>query len=1295
MADDTSKTNKRKSQPAKEQVDDKFLIVGLGASAGGIQALKEFFTQVPEGSGIAYVVILHMSPEHESKLAEILQSSTAIPVTQVRERIKVEPDHVYVIPPNQNLAMADGHLALTHMIGAEERRSPVDLFFRTLAEANEDRGVSVILSGTGANGSMGIKRIKEYGGVAFVQDPKEAEYDDMPRNAIATGMADYILPVAEIPAKIISYKDHIGTVQSPEVAEKTSGMNEQSLLDIFTQLRVRTGHDFSNYKRATVMRRLERRVGLRELPGLAEYVRFLREQPLEVHALMKDLLISVTNFFRDPESLEALKQRVMATILQHKRHDEPIRVWVAGCATGEEAYSIGMLFSECIAEDSVGRNLQVFATDLDQDAIQIAREGYYKEADVADVSPERLRRFFTHEGEGYRVRRELRDSILFAVHNVIKDPPFSQLELVSCRNLLIYLNRTAQNRVLEVLHFALKPSAYLFLGASESIDGVSDLFAVMDKEHHIFRSRPVPTRAFPISEVTFKPPLAPLVEREKTPEEKRAIERLSYVDLHQRLLEQYGPPSVIVNEEYDVVHLSDRAGRYLQISGGEPSHNLLSLVRPELRLELRTALYQAVHDGINVVSRGLKINTEEGLRTINILVRPVLRAEDATRGFILVLFEEVEDASSDGTVGVAVSEEPVSHRLEEELLSAKGQLRATVEQYEIQQEELRASNEELQAMNEELRSAAEELETSKEELQSVNEELTTVNQELKIKIEELSQANNNFQNLMDSTNIGTVFLDRNYKVRTFTPSAKETFNLISSDIGRPLMDITNKLGDEKLYAHMEQVLTKLQTVEREVSTPDDHSYIMRLMPYRTLDNKIDGLVITFVDVTERARAERLLRQTEAQTQEDVTALTTLQSVSIQLGQLTDQQRVMDLTLDAAISLGRAQRGNIQLLRPDGQLEIVAQRGFRKPFLEYFSPLKGETDSACGEAMAHRERVIVEDVRTSKIFKNKESLDIMIGSGVYACISTPVITRGNRLLGILNIHYTEPHSPHERVLLRLDVLSRQVAEFIQNNQTLDALKTAHELLEVKVKERTRELAEVNESLKKEIVERRDTERSRQVLLAQLVTAQEDERRRFALDLHDQLGQQLTALRLKLELLKSHAEKPSVKDAVKELERIVKQLDSDVDFLAWQMRPVALDDLGLPDALSNYVKQWSEHFGVEAEFRAGDFENVRLGPRTITNLYRIAQEALNNCVKHSKCTHASVLLEHRDGNAVLIIEDNGIGFNPDERPDGNGHWGLLGMRERAALLGGTIEIESGPNKGTTVFVRIPVTGGGGRI
>jgi two-component system CheB/CheR fusion protein len=1095
------------SQPAKQE--EQFLVVGLGASAGGIQALRTFFEHVTARSDIAYVVILHMSPEHESKLAEILQLVSPIPVSQITQREKIEPNHVYVIPPNQNLAIRDGHLQLTTMIGLEERRSPVDLFFRTLAEAQESRAVAVVLSGTGSNGSIGIKRIKEYGGISLAQDPNEAEYKDMPGNAIATGMVDYVLPVAQIPAKIISYQEHLGSFEIREPPEETPKTDEQALIDIFTQLRVRTGHDFSNYKRATILRRIERRLGLSEVVGLDAYGRFLREQPEEVYHLMKDLLISVTNFFRDQDSIDSLASKVIPKIFETKDAEDPVRIWVAGCATGEEAYSIAMLLTEQIAASGRSLNLQVFATDLDQDAIQVARAGFYKEAELADVSRERLHRFFNREGDGYRVRRELRESILFAVHNVIKDPPFSHLDLVSCRNLLIYLNRTAQARVLEVFHFALNPSGYLFLGASESIEGARDLFAVVDQDNHIFLSRPVAPRAFPIPEVTFRPPIVPSLERDKTPEEKRAFGRLSSADLHQRLLEQYAPPSVIVNEDYDIIHLSERAGTYLQIVGGEPSHNLLKMIQPELRLELRTALYQAVHDRVNVESGPVPIGTEAERQTINITVRPVLEDDDGTRGFILVIFEELKEVvDTAGPTERSRHTEPIATRLEEELVHSKAQLRATVEQYEIQQEELRASNEELQARNEELRSSAEELETSKEELQSVNEELTTVNQELKVKIEELSQANNNFQNLMNSTNIGTIFLDRTFRIRQFTPSAVQIFNLIPTDIGRPLLDITSKIQGGDLVADICLVLARLETVEREVGTPDGRSFVMRLSPYRTVENKIEGVVITLVDVSEQLRAREFLSKAQVE------------------------------------------------------------------------------------------------------------------------------------------------------------------------------------LENRVDERTKELAHANDALRHEMWERANVEDSRMELLSQLVGAQEDERRRFALDLHDQLGQQLTILKLQLERLNQKVKDDSeAVPLMDELQRTVRTLNNEVDFLAWQMRPVSLDDLGLATALRNYVKQWSGHFNISAQFRAGEHADGRFLPQIETNLYRIAQEGLNNCAKHADCTSAEVLLELRDRHLVLIVADNGVGFDP-ETVTKQGRWGLLGMNERARLIGGNIEVESTPDQGTTIYIQVPI-------
>ena len=859
-----TKSNKKEKEQTIETAaptvsKEEFLIAGLGASAGGIQAFQQFFLQVPPESGIAYVAILHMSPDHDSHLAQVLQTTTKMPVTQVTKKIKVEPDNVYVVPPNQHLTMEDGHINVSPNTQIEDRRAPVDIFFRTLAEEHNSKAIAVILSGTGANGSMGLKRVKENGGATFVQNPREAEFNEMPRNAIATGLVDEVLNVAEIPAKIIAYKNSQGRIQISEDAEKRPPEQQQALRDIFTELRLRTGHDFSNYKRPTLLRRIERRINIHNLPDLPSYVAYIHENPDETQALLKDLLISVTNFFRDKKAFEIIDNELLPKLLKGKNSENQLRIWVAGCATGEEAYSFAILCAEKTSGMIDAPKVQIFATDIDGTAIAEARDGLYTINDLADVSPERLRRFFIKEGDDYRIRREVRESIMFANHNFLKDPPFSHLDLVSCRNVMIYLNHVAQERATETFHFALNPGGFLFLGSSESVDGANDLFATYNRENHIFQSRQAIPRAYPIPEsvpnLRIDKPNLPVTQEQ----ENKQLERISFGDLHQQLLEQYGPPSIVVNEEYDIVHLSERAGRFLQIAGGELSKNLLKMVRPELRLELRSALYQAAQRQSAVEARGLKINIDKEPETINIHVRPVLRQGDTAKGFILVLFETSQE-KTDGQEILLTSDEPVTKHLEEELMRLKTQLRSSNEQHEFQQEELKASNEELQAMNEELRSAAEELETSKEELQSINEELRTVNQELKVKIEEANLTSNNLQNLINSTDIGTIFLDRSLRVSLFTPLATNIFNLIPADYGRPLSDITNKLDYHNLLHDAEAVLQKLTTLEQEVTTTDGKVFLMRIAPYRTVEDRINGVVIAFVDITARKHAETQLQK---------------------------------------------------------------------------------------------------------------------------------------------------------------------------------------------------------------------------------------------------------------------------------------------------------------------------------------------------------------------------------------------------------------------------------------------------
>lgn len=842
-----------------------FLVVGLGASAGGVPALREFFEHVPADPLIAYVVILHLSPDYDSQLAQVLQAATPLPVAQVTEKVAVAPGRVYVVSPNQHLTMEAGFIVPSVNLRAAERRAPVDIFFRTLGDTYGPRAVCVVLSGTGANGSMGLKRIKERGGVVYVQSPREAEFNEMPRHALATNLVDEVLPVADMPGRIQAYRQRLNTFEIPAQREDRPAPQQQALRELFIHLRARTGHDFSNYKQATLLRRIERRISVRGLPDLPGYVAFLEQHPEESHALLKDLLISVTNFFRDAKPFQALEQDVLPAIFRGRKSDGVVRIWIAGCATGEEAYSVAMLVAERTAGVLDAPKVQLFATDIDEAAIATAREGLYTLNDVADVSPARLARFFTKEGDGYRVQRELRDLVLFATHNVLKDPPFSRLDLVTCRNVLIYLNPTAQARVMATFHFALKPAGFLLLGSSESVDGASDLYATVSREDHLYRAREVARPHYPLPEAAPAAPPAPAEALKLAPGEHPPLSRLLLSELHQKLLEQYAPPSLVVNANYDILYLSEKVGGYLELAGGEPTKNLLQLIRPELRLALRAALHQAVQQQTAIEAPHLPWIKHGKPHSLTIRVKPVTKEGDTAQGFILVLFELHEQAPPTEKV-VLATEAPIARQLEAELLQVKAQLRYSAEQYEYQAEELKASNEEFQAVNEELRSAAEELETSQEELQAINEELRTVNQELKVKIEEMSVAGNNLQNLINSAGVATIFLDRACCIRLYTPAVQQLFNLIPSDYGRPISDITHRLKYDQLLADAKTVLDQLAPLEREVATTDQRTLLMRVLPYRTLEDRIDGVVVTLFDITDRKRAEEVVQASERRLQ---------------------------------------------------------------------------------------------------------------------------------------------------------------------------------------------------------------------------------------------------------------------------------------------------------------------------------------------------------------------------------------------------------------------------------------------
>ncbi len=795
-------------------------------------------------------------------MPELLQRATVMEVHQVRDRTGVKPDCVYVIPPNKDMSILHGVLHLLEPAAPRGLRLPIDFFFCSLAHDQQERSIGVILSGMGSDGTVGSRAIKEKAGLVLVQEPATAKFDGMPRSAIDAGLADFVAPAGELPGKILASLKHTPLVSRAERAlpDRTQSALEKAVL----LLRARTNHDFSLYKRNTLYRRMERRMGVHQIGKLATYVRYLQENPQEVDLLFKELLIGVTNFFRDPAAWEVLSREAIPALLASRSPGQPLRAWVAGCSTGEEAYSLAIVLKEAIAASpAAGRTaLQIFATDLDRDAIHKARLGIFADNIAADVSPKRLQRFFTREKHGYRVRQEIRELVIFALQNLIRDPPFTKLDLVVCRNLLIYLAPEVQKKLLPVFHYSLRPGGLLFLGSAETIGAHTDLFVPLGGGSRLFRrserggeARPV---EFPSS---FGATPAGLRETRQQPAPVASLQFLA----DQLILQRYAPPAVLVNHQGDILYISGRTGKYLEPAAGKANWNLFAMAREGLRYELVGAFQKALRQPTTVAVHGLKVAVEGVEQSVDVTVQR-LDEPGPLSGMVVILFTEVATPVNKPPGGRISSSDLRRARrsdLEQELLRVRAEARATNEEMQTAQEELRSANEELQSTNEELQSTNEELTTSQEEMQSLNEELQTVNTELQAKVDELSLASNDIKNLLDSTDIATLFLDRELRVRRFTARASKIIKLIPGDVGRPITDQVSDLDYPTLAEDAREVLRTLAPAEKPVATRDGRWYSVRIMPYRTKDDWIDGVVITFSDITAARSLEAELRARQA------------------------------------------------------------------------------------------------------------------------------------------------------------------------------------------------------------------------------------------------------------------------------------------------------------------------------------------------------------------------------------------------------------------------------------------------
>jgi PAS domain S-box len=848
-----------KVKPAVKDTN-KFPIIGIGASAGGLEALEYFLRNVPEKSGIGYVVIQHLDPTQKGMLPELLQRISKMKVFQVKDRMAVKPNCVYVIPPNKSMSILKGVLHLFEPIESRGLRLPIDFFLRSLADDQHEHSIGLILSGMGSDGCIGLRAIKEKNGVVMVQDPATAKYDSMPRNAIESVVADIIAPADMLPGKLMEFLKHVPLIgASMDVEIK----DQSSLEKIIILLRTHTGNDFSLYKKNTVYRRIERRMSVHKIDKITSYVHLLQENPKEVHILFKELMIGVTNFFRDAKVWEKLKEDVIPDIIYSKEEGSVLRAWVPGCSTGEEAYSLAIVFKEVLEKVNSRQSLslQIFATDLDTDAIDIARRGLYPANIAADVSPDRLNRFFTSSDEGYRVKTEIREMVVFAQHNIILHPPFTRIDILSCRNLLIYMDSELQKKLIGLFYYSINPEGIMLLGSSETLGMQGHLFAPIDVKMRIYKrslTSPLPELSdFPSSFSRTK-----TVILEKQVPDRSALNIQTIAD--QLLLQHFSPAGVLVNENGDIIYIHGHTGKYLEPAVGKANLNIFAMLREGLRKEFPHAFRQAIMKKEVVVLRNIKIGTNGSTQTVNVNIERIDKPE-ILNGSVMIIFTDVTEIA-DVHLPPKLNKKAIDNirqkELENELQRTREEIQNTLEEVQTSQEELKSTNEELQSTNEELQSTNEELTTSKEEMQSLNEELQTVNAELQAKVDDHSRVNNDMKNLLNSTEIATLFLDKELNIRRFTLQATKIFKLIKSDIGRPFTDQVSELIYPGLVTDALEVLNTLIFVQKEIPARDGRWFSVRIMPYRTFDDRIDGLVITFINISDHKDIETKLFETE-------------------------------------------------------------------------------------------------------------------------------------------------------------------------------------------------------------------------------------------------------------------------------------------------------------------------------------------------------------------------------------------------------------------------------------------------
>lgn len=1309
-----------------------FPIVGVGASAGGLEALSELLCHLPEKSGMAFVLVQHLDPAHGSMLKDILSRTTTIPVSEVTEGLVVAPDHIYVIPPNTSIFLEHGVLRLRARTQTRGLYLPIDHFFQSLAVDRGNQAICVILSGTGSDGTAGSAAIKSAGGIGFAQDDASAKYNSMPRSAIKAGSVDFVLSPQKIAKELIRIGQHPYVARPMGKQDEPSAIAGGDLTKLLFLVRDTSGVDFSLYKNATLHRRIKRRMVLHRLDTLKDYLRYIKGHPGELGELCQEILIHVTGFYRDPEAFDALRKYVFPSLFKDRKLDDnPLRIWIPGCSTGEEVYSIAMVLLEYMGEragsillPSLGpKAVQIFATDVSDSALERGRSGRYAQAAVAGVSPSRLKRFFVKLDGEYEVNRTLREMCIFAKQNVAADPPFSNLDLISCRNLLIYFGTALQKRVIPTFHYALKSNGFLLLGGSESLGTFVDHFTLVDKKYKVYQKRSAARLITYFAGPDYRWSKVPEqnVQRTMPSPSSPAVDE----EVERVLMNRFVPASIVVNDKMEIVQFRGRTGAYLEPPAGQPTFSLSKMAREGLLPDLRAALTKAKKDNTTVRKEGVRIEAEGSVREVNLEVIPV-RGQALQERFYAVVFQEVSreraqrSPAKRSARGLAQGQSSLgreNERLALQLTQLREQFQSLIEEHETTTDDFKSANEEVLSSNEELQSANEELETSKEELQSSNEELTTLNEESQDRNSELSVANNDLLNLLNNVNIAVVMVADDLRIRRFTPLARKLLNLIPPDIGRRLGEIRPNVDVDNLDRIVRETIESAKPHECEVRGKDTGWYLMRVRPYETSENKVEGAVISFQDIDVLKR------------------------------QIDEMRTYADTLVENA-------REAIVVLDEDLRVTL-ANRVFYEKFRVFPEETEGRQVYDLGDRQWNipKLRELLE-----KITRTKSRIDDFemqhnfpqLGFRTMLLNARRVEPRGARQAIILSItDVTEPKAhaeewkrqaallelTHDSVIVRdFDdkiVFWNPAAEKMYEWNRQDAIgKVSHELLHTKfpkplqeinaellrtgrwegelihvcgngrrktvnsrwalrrTSEGTPEVLEINS----DITARRSSEDSLRQLSGYLMRVQDEERRRIARELHDSTGQKLIALKMNLEALRVQPSFAGETHGLLEQSvELVDETTQDIRTLAQLLHPPLLDEAGLISATRWLVDGFSQRAGIAVDLVVPP-EMERLPENAEIALFRVIQESLNNVHRHAAAKKARIEIKRTPEAVTLEVSDDGKGLRPELGPGAKTvkpsfGVGILGMRERLSQLGGTLEISSNKKKGTTVKAVLP--------